>query len=455
MHDKLYIDFYKTNLSNEDFELFTYTNPDYFQKMNLGLSVHNVPKVIKTYEFDPGMGLLKLMRGEYTKLMMIDPTIRFEEQFTAHPVAPLSYINNDFAFDAFQHEAVEVVKQKRQGVIHAVTSAGKSLMIIKAICELGQRALIVVHRKILMQQFIEDIEKYVRDEKGNTITIGIIGAGKNTVGDITIAIDKTLAKHIAEYEDTFGVVFMDECHLAPCTTMLSVINRLKCERRYGFSGTLKRKDQKEFLIFSTFGPVIYTIKREHLLELGRVVPVNIEIVRSKALFDYEGTAEALGITRAHQIMQGALATDPGRRQLILDLVAKLAGKATKTIVLSMLVKPCYDLSGRLTKEYGIENGVITGRDAKEALESYNQMKHKDLKVIFATVGCMSTGVSISDLDNIVLIAPIFTNELLLHQIRGRLFRTAPGKTHGTLYFIYDEEVFTDYKLNKFLAIMAK
>lgn len=452
--DKIYVDFYNSGLTAEVFQALTYSNPEYFQKMNMGLSVFKTPKTIQTYTFNQSTGIVEVLRGEYHKLITYDPKLHFEMQFKSFPIK-LQYINEDFTFDPYQDEAVETLKTRRQGVVHAVTSAGKSLMIIKAICELGQRALIVVHRKILMQQFVEDIEKYVRDENGNKITIGFIGNGKNTTGDITIAIDKTLAKNIDSYTETFGVVFMDECHLAPTSTMLAVINRLKCERRYGFSGTLKRKDQKEFLIFAVFGPVIYTIRKEQLLELDRVVPVEIHVETSEMLFDYPGTIEAVGMTRAHQIMENALMTDPGRNSMILGIVARLQAKGDKTIILSRMVQPCYDLQKKLKEQYGIESGVITGKNPKEALESYNQMKHADLRVIFATVGCVSTGVSISDLDSMVLITPIYTNELLLHQIRGRLMRKSDGKIKGDLYFIYDENVFNDYKLHQFLSIMKK
>lgn len=449
---ELHIDFTKSNLTAAFLKDLTYPNPEYFQKMNMGLSVKKIPKEIRTYTLDTETGMHIVMRGEYGKVHRADPSIVFEEQFSNHPIA-LQYINNDFPLDEYQEEAVEMLKERRQGVVHAVTSAGKSLMILKAICELGQRAVIIVHRKFLMQQFLEDIDKYVRDGNGEKISVGIIGDGKKSIGAITIAIDKTLARNIGDYAESFGVVFMDECHIAPTLTMLSVINRLRAERRYGFSGTLRRKDQKEFIIFALFGPVIYAIGKDQLLDKGRIVPVVSKVVHSPALFDYESVVEAYGITRAHQMMEGALMTDPFRNKLILDLVAKLKG--TKTIILSKYVQPCFDLSRRLQEEYGLRSGVVTGRKAKQGLAAINEMKNEDLEVIFATVGCISAGLSISDLNNIVLITPIYTNELLLHQIRGRLMRKSEGKDHGTLYFIYDAHVFEPHKLSKFLTIMEK
>lgn len=447
LSDKIYIDFYNSNLTAEIMQEFTYDNPEYYAKMNMGISVRDVPKVIHTYSFKNGV--LSVARGEIHKLVQADPTLEMNVDFPNCPIS-LQYINNDFDLDEYQNQAIEVLKQKRQGVIHAVTSAGKSLMILKAICEIGQRAIIVVHLNLLKEQFLQDIEKYIRDKDGNKIKVGIIGGGKFEIGDITIAIDKSLVKHLDKINDKFGVLFMDECHIAPANTLYHLINSIKTERRYGFSGTLSRKDGKEFLIFSTFGKVLYTISKVQLLDKNRVVPVHVKVIESEVLFDRDSVIEDVGPTRAHQILEDYLMNHPDRNKLILDLVSKLPGK---TIVLSKRVAPCFNLSKIMKDEYGIESGVITGKNADEAVEAYNKMKHGDLRLIFATVGCVSTGISISDLDNLVLISPIYTNELLLHQIRGRLMRSSPGKTEGLFWFVYDQYIFHGGKLKQFLNII--
>lgn len=449
--DKIYID-KNTELDSEAIaaieETCTYDNPEYFQKMNLGLSVWNTPENIKTFKHLDDDTMI-VLRGEAMKIKPHIGHLRYDFDHPDHPIN-LSYINEDFDLDAYQEAAIEAMTKYRQGIIHAVTSAGKSLIIVKAISQIKQRALIVVHRKILMKQLLEDINKYIRDENGQKIQPGIIGDGSYTVGDITIGIDKTLLKHLDSIREEFGVVILDECHLAPANTIYTLINSINAKHRFGLSGTLRRKDQKEFLIYSTFGTVIATISKEVLLDKGRVVPVEIKIIESETRFDWDSACEELGPTKARHLQEKTIALDPSRNDIILSLTSRLPGK---TIVLSRYVEPCYKLQDALGDQYGLESGVITGRNSKEALESYEAMKKRDLKIIFATIGCVSTGVSISDLDNIVLISPVYTNELMLHQIRGRLMRTAEGKTHGTLYFVYDPYIFPGWKLSKFIKIM--
>lgn len=455
VRDKIYIDLDKEWIDPNILVPLTYDNPEYYSKMNMGISVYKIPKILKTYEMEGRE--LRIMRGEVSKIL---PYLKedFEFEHSDHPIS-LQYINNDFNLDEYQEEAIITMKNKRQGIIHAVTSAGKSLMIAKSIVEIGQRTLIIVHRKVLMQQILEDIDKYIRNEKGEKIKVGKIGDGKFDIQDITIGIDKSISKRLSEVKENFGCVILDECHIAPADTLFKIANSINSKYRFGFSGTLKRKDQKDFLIFATFGMVIYTINKEQLLDKGRVVPVVPEIIYSDTKFDWDSVVTGLTesgsknpTTEARFLQEKTISLDFERNHLILRTVSKLKGK---TIVLCRYVEPCYKLQDALRLNYGIESGVITGRDSKEALESYKQMKHGDMQVIFATIGCVSTGVSISDLDNIVLISPLYTNELLIKQIVGRLMRTAKGKTHGTLYFVYDQYIFPKSKLSKFINIVNK
>lgn len=429
-----------------------YTNPEYFQRLNMGLSTRFTPKTIKTYWLDQSTRQLVVLRGEYQKILPYISGSDFKIDHPPHSPIDITYRNSDFDLDLLQEEAVEAITSNKQGIIHAVTSAGKTLIILNAITRLNTRALIVVNRKILMQQFKEDIEKYLFDMTGKNIKAARISDGIAEIGDITVAIDKTLHKHLNAVKDKFGVVFVDECHLTPAKTMLGIVNSINSERRYGVSGTLKRKDQKDFLIYSTFGKVIYRIGKEQLIEMGRIVPVETTIVTSNTRFNLSEIIGQVGITKAHQILEQTLQFDDDRNNLILDTLKNLPGK---TIVLSRLVDPCYKLSTALREKYGMESGIITGKNAKQSLEAYNRMKHGDLNIIFATVGCVSTGVSISDLQNIILVSPIYNNELLIHQIRGRLMRAHETKTKGNLYFIYDQYIFEEYKLQRFLNIMNK
>lgn len=427
----------------------TYANPAWSIARNLGFSVYKIPKTISTYE-QKGTTLY-LSRGEIGKVRDLFREEPMDEAGTA-PRATFTYENKTFSLDSHQQEAVRAIVHKKQGIIFATTSAGKTHIVISGSAALGLSTLILVHRKILAKQFRDDIRKYCRDSQGLPVTPGFIGAGECTVGkEITIALEKSFSKH-PELYDRFGAVFMDECHLAPANTFQLIMNRIPAERRYGLSGTLVRKDQKQFLIYSTFGKIIAQIDKEDLLALDRISPVRLEVHESSVVARLEDLVESTqSTTKAWATARKILHESDERLDQIVRIRQKLGGKA---LILSGLVDPCSVLARKFEAARQAV-GIITGKNSKEAAESFEAIKAGTIDTVVATVGCVSTGVDIPDLDHIILMDPIFSNEVLLGQIIGRVRRKAPGKAEGVFHFIWDPGVFSKKRLNQFMRTVSK
>lgn len=451
-------------------DALTYKNPAYANARRLGFSTRYIPTHIKTYT-EKGY-LLEIARGEIRKVREILPGIRLDETGVIGDDTSISYVNDDFDIDTRQTKAIEAMMKKKQGIIHAATSAGKSEIILGFIGAIKKPTLIIVHRKVLLNQLLGDAVKRLR--RGNvTPPLGIIGDGKCKIENVTFAIDKSLAKLLDKTPralDRFGVVIADECHIAPSSTFQSIMNRLPAARRYGLTGTLTRKDQMEFLIFAAFGQVIATITGAELLDANRVSPVEVEVIPTEAVppttvqkkFMVRGQEvyrpvdfEDLTITERFQHLERHLSLNYERRSLIVETVEKILEDPTrKVMILFRLVEPCYDMKEWLEEE-DIETHIVTGKE-KDASRSCTEME-RDIggRVMVATVGCVSTGVNIPTLTDIILAAPIFNNEGLLHQIRGRLMRKAEGKTHGTIHLVWDGMCFPGRALSRFRGIMAK
>src|SRR5690606_3020295 len=96
-----------------------------------------------------------------------------------------------FSFNAalrkHQTNAVAVVEKKDFGVIVAPPGTGKTVIGLKIIAIKQQPALIVVHRKQLLDQWIERIESFLEIPKAD---IGIIGQGKAKLGTGKIKIGR-------------------------------------------------------------------------------------------------------------------------------------------------------------------------------------------------------------------------------------------------------------------------
>lgn len=431
-------------------ESLTYPNPDYISAKRLGFSTKLIPKEIRTYK-PGGESTLLISRGEIRKIKEIFPGEPVEE-ISCKTRALFQYENNDFALDEHQMRAVGAITSCKQGIVHAVTSAGKTHIVLAAAARLGQKTLILVHRKILVEQFLEDIKKYVKVD-GRAIRKGewgIIGDGKVEIGShITIAMVQTYGAR--RFVQDFGVVFCDECHLTPASTFQNVMENLPARYRFGLTGTLKRQDKKEFLIYATFGSVIAKIDKEQLLALDRVSPVDIKIIDSDFYLSDDPDGESVTAKWARTVDEIHL--DEARRDLCLDAVDSC--DEGPILVLLNRVEACYEYNDAYSKRNHRSSGVITGRDSKEGIDTFRSVLEGSTHVVFATVGCVSTGVSIAELRHIILATPIFSNESLLHQVRGRLMRKADGKEKGVLHFIWDGNVFPGYKLSQFKRIMAK
>jgi hypothetical protein len=163
-----------------------------------------------------------------------------------------------FAFNArlreHQQSVIENIAKKDFGVIVAPPASGKTIVALKIISDKQQPALIIVHRKQLLEQWIERIETFLGIPKSE---IGKIGQGKNKIGErITIATIQSLSKELNKSENiinAFGIIIIDECHHIPAETYRKTIARLKTFYLYGLTATPFRKYNDGRLIFSHLG----------------------------------------------------------------------------------------------------------------------------------------------------------------------------------------------------------
>jgi len=186
-----------------------------------------------------------------------------------------------FSFNAqlrdHQKQALKIISKKDFGVIVAPPSSGKTIIGLKIIAEKKQPALIIVHRKQLVKQWIERIETFLGIPKSE---IGKIGQGKNKIGNrITVATIQSLPKQIENIETAFGTIIIDECHHIPAETFRSTIEKLHTFYLYGLTATPFRKYSDGKLIFTHIGEIIATIKPNEIesFKQAKIVIHNTEL----------------------------------------------------------------------------------------------------------------------------------------------------------------------------------
>lgn len=433
-----------------------YSNPKFEDTQRLGFSTFGIPREIKTYEIVPGdPSIVRFSRGELHRFLKAPFEVKIIETCDTPIHLPnITYENTEFDLDERQERCVQAILNKKQGIIHAATSAGKSAILMRAIANAKVRTLVIVHRKILLDQLVGDARRWL---KGCSIEVlhntGDRGQS-NSDSDVIFAIDRTveriLRKH-PEWLDGIGAIFQDECHLAATNTFQRIIGATEIHRRYGLTGTVKRKDRMQFLMFATFGPVIATVSKDELEEAGRTTPIKYIV--------HETTEEApeeyfsFSSTKQWQALDGYVhKSETRRRQAVTITQDILKNERRKVLIVVRYVEAAEELNN-LLKEAGIKSDLVTGKQ-KNNTQTCEDLEEGKIEVIVATVGVVSTGVNIKSLTDLVLFSPIFSNELLLHQLRGRCMRLSEGKDTAYMHLMYDGNIWPG-RIARVLAILKR
>ena len=221
-------------------------NPKYLENERMGYWNGETSKTLRFYEKTES-GLV-VPRGYIRQL--INLCRRFEAEFyldDQRRVLPETVFTFTGQLKPFQDKAVDTMLQKDFGTLSAPTGSGKTVIALYMIADRKQPALIVVHSKELLNQWIERIESFLGIPKDE---IGIIGGGKKIIGDkITVALVQSLYKSAEQVSQHIGHLIVDECHRAPSRTFTEAVTAFDSKYMLGLSATPWRRDKLSRLIF--------------------------------------------------------------------------------------------------------------------------------------------------------------------------------------------------------------
>jgi hypothetical protein len=228
-----------------------------------------------------------------------------------------------------QEAAVDALLPHDIGVLAATTAFGKTVVAARMIAERGVNVLVLVHRRQLMDQWIERLGTFLNATPG---TIGKIGGGKRKPsGLIDIALIQSLVRkgEVDDIVGDYGHLIVDECHHLSAVSFELVARRTKARFVLGLSATVTRKDGHHPIIFMQCGPVRKRVDAR--AEAARRPFDHHVLIRQTAfrLPDSEASAAAVPIQDVYR----ALAGDVGRNELIFnDVLAALeAGRSPAVI----------------------------------------------------------------------------------------------------------------------------
>ena len=155
--------------------------------------------------------------------------------------------------------AADALAEHDIGVLAATTAFGKTVVAAGLIARRGVNTLVLVHRRQLLDQWIERLSTFLGLPRKS---IGRIGGGRNApTGVVDVAIIQSLVKKgvVDDRVDGYGHLIVDECHHLSAHSFEQVARQAKARFVLGLSATVARKDGHHPIIFMQCGPVRHRV----------------------------------------------------------------------------------------------------------------------------------------------------------------------------------------------------
>ena len=339
----------------------------------------------------------------------------------------------DFAFNAtlrnHQDKVLETVSKKDFGVIVAPPGSGKTIMGLKIIADRKQPALIIVHRKQLLEQWQERVQAFLGIPKHE---IGIIGQGKSKIGNqVTIATVQSLPKQIDQIQHLFGTILVDECHHIPAETFRNTIKKMETFHIYGLTATPFRKYNDDKFIFAYLGDVISEVTSNEIENFKHaqiiVRTTDLDVPFNSKIDNFETLSKIL----IH---------DSGRNKLILNDIRTELSREKRVVIITERKEHIDTLYLFLKQSYEII--TLSGDDSESNRKSkWQTLQQGNFQVLITTGQYFGEGSDLSNISSLFLVYPFSFKGKLIQYI-GRVQRSEVNPT------IYDyRDVKIDY-LNK-------
>jgi len=358
----------------------------------------------------------------------------FKEWIDAHPVYDKG---NKIEPYWYQQDAIRYAIDKKRCILNLPTSAGKSLiqgMLSKWYTKTSKKnILILVPTVALTDQMADD---YVNYQLFDYDDINIVrGGSTDNDGRITIGTWQSIAKRDKKYMNQFGMILIDECHLATGQTIKKIINSLtNCEYKIGLSGSLKEGKANSMTYVGCMGSVFAPVTTRQLADHGFIADLDIKMLFLK--HDNDSCKLVKGYLYQDEIKY--ITNSAPRLNFVTKLSAKLAKNNENVLLLFKHIKHGKELYNKLCKIHGEENvEFIDGSVKREDRVNISKTtENADGRIIVASYGTTSTGISIKKLHHVILAHPVKSKITVIQSI-GRLLRKHDTKLKATIWDIID------------------
>lgn len=294
-----------------------------------------------------------------------------------------------------QWDAVEKCIRNNRCVCVAPTSFGKSL-VIYLLCRYhityGRKVLIVVPKKILVDQMIADFLDYGYEGDIN----GIYTGRERTSTDITVGTFQTMVK-VPDLIDEFDCLIIDECHQAKSNSLVSIIEGASSIRyKYGLTGSLKEGSIEHLFASSYLGYPHYITDTNTLIKEQVVANLQVSIYR----YVYPIHERGLGLD--YQQEKEFFRNCEHRYKAILEEAGSLNKTGMIAVVEIEVAQKMYEMARGMYPDrniYQIRGGVCEcgGRHYNSFEEVKPLIEQETNALLIVGLKVFSTGVSVKNI----------------------------------------------------------
>lgn len=425
--DQVYIDRTKLPpaLITQFIRLAAFQNPEFYRAQAMRLPTFGKPRVVSCAELHARH--VALPRGCLDEAIELinrhDAVAILDDHREIGTVLP-----NGTSFQGTlrqpQTKAFDALVAHDNGVLAATTAFGKTVVAAALIAHRARNTLILVHRRELLNQWVERLRFFLKVDPKQ---IGVIGGGKRKpTGVIDVALIQSLVRNgeVADIVADYGHVIVDECHHLSAASFELVARRSKARYVLGLSATIARKDGHHPIIFMQCGPVRHRVD-------ARVQAAERGIrhrVRDRATKFELPPSLASAERPSMPAIYAALVQDSERNDLIFDDVLKSLEAKRSPVVLTERKDHLDCLQQRFApfvRNLVVLRGGMSAGERKMADAALRASDDQE-RLILATGRYLGEGFDDSRLDTLFLTMPIAWKGTLAQYV-GRLHRQHDGK----------------------------
>jgi superfamily II DNA or RNA helicase len=282
------------------------------------------------------------------------------------------------------------------GLLELPCAFGKTSLSLYIISQLKKKALVIVHKEFLLNQWVERIGQFLPTARVGRIQGSVIDIENK---DIVIAMLQSISmkEYPADTFQSFGLTVIDEVHHISSEVFSRALFKIVTKYMLGLSATMERKDGTTHVFKMFLGDIVYkgTRDEEHPVIVRGIEFKTNDSDFNEVEYDFRGNPQ-------YSKMISKLCDYNPRSEFILKVVERMIQENPKAQIMvighnrSLLTYLHDAIESRQIASVGYYVGGMKEEDLKES---------ESKQIVVATYGMAAEGLDIKTLSSLIMVTP--------------------------------------------------